>query len=412
MKESLCGFIKMMFREYIIVAFGSASLASAFSLYDTAPMVGTPESQSARYFMSMRGGYDTNPQGTTSRKLRDAGCFVNAALSSTFAEVESVDKVSYTARIGGTRYLGTSGSRGNKYYGDCSLDTSMTHAFSAMSRYTGRLHVSYLPEPGYDNGFSSAGMQGDTLSWSFDNSYSEAIDARWSWHTNVSLSGTMYEEHSFAYDDRQYYSGGFGVNYRESDRLTYTSSVTYREESRSHGMDSRSAFGSVGAKLALDSVSSASASIGAQCKMMANNNTMNPTLDLGYRRRVMDGLSLNAYVKYSDENVDNYHQASRGSYRTSATWRAGAYGTYVLSPDVSYVFRMQVMQTQYRKPTKANMKSGERYTLKPSLSMNYNFTPAVTGTLTAEYTYYHYNRGERTSMYTRWQLSAGMTYRF
>lgn len=368
-------------------------------------------SQSARYFVSMRGGFDTNPQGTTDKKDKKSGCFVNAALSTSFADVESIDQVKYTARLGGTRYLGAS-SAGRRYFGDCSVNASMVHAFSAMSRYRASLHVSYMPEPGYDNGFSSAGMQGDTLSWSLDNDYSEAIDARWSWGLGVNLSGTQYEEKTYSYDDRQYYSGSLRLNYRESDLLTYTASASYREEARSHGMNSQSAFGSLGAQYALDTVSSASASVGVQCKMMDRRNTLNPTLDLGYRRRVTDGLSMNAYVKYSDENVDNYNSSTRSSYRTGSTWRAGAYGTYILSPDVSYVFRVQVMQTQYRKPTNAEMQSASRQTVKPSLSMNYNFTPNVAGTLTAEYTHYVYERGNKESKYTRWQLSAGLNYRF
>lgn len=370
-----------------------------------------PLSQNARYFVSMRGGFDTNPQGTTDKKEKKSGCFVNAALSSTFADMESTDRLRYTARLGGTRYLGTS-SAGRRYFGDCSVDASMVHAFSAMSRYSGSLHVSYMPEPGYDNGYSSAGMQGDTFSWNFDNVYSEAIDARWSWNVGFNLSGTQYEKNTYSNDDRQYYSVSAGLNYRESDRLTYISSVSYRDEARSHGMESQSAFCSAGAQYALDSVSSATVSVGAQCKMMDGRSTMNPTLDLGYRRRVSDGLSMNAYIKYSDENVDNYNSSSNSSYRSCATWRAGAYGAYTLSPDVSFVFQMQVMETLYRKPTGPKLRSASRYTVKPTLSMNYNFTPSVSGTLSAEYTYYHYERGGKASMYTRWQYSAGISYNF
>lgn len=402
----------MKFSELIAVAISTAPLVSAFSLYDTAPMVGVPESQKAQYFFNVKGGYDTNPQGTTNKSNRKGGCFANASFSSTFADVESVDQLSYSARLGGTRYFGTTGRDGREYYGDCSADVSYVHAFSAVSRYTGRLHVSYMPEPGYDNGFSSAGMQGDTLSWSMDNSYAEAIDARWSWNVGASLSGTKYEESTYSYDDRQYYSASLGLNYRESDRLTYTSSLSFREESRSHGMGSQSAFGSLGIQYALDPVSVLSASVGAQGKRMDHRNTVNPTLDLGYRRRVTDGLSLNWYVKYSDENVDNYNRESAASYRTGSTWRAGAYGTYVLSPDVSYVFRVQVMQTDYRRPTKSSMKNASRYSVKPSLSMHYHFTPEVTGMVTAEYTFYHYERGDKSSMYNRWQLSSGLSYRF
>lgn len=402
----------MKFSELIAVAISAAPLASAFSLYDTAPMVGVPESQSATYSFSVNGGYDTNPQGTTNKDDQKGGCFVNASFSSTYADVESVEQLSYSARLGGSRYFGTTGSGGNKYYGDCCVDGMLVHAFSAMSRYTGRLHVSYMPEPGYDNGFSSAGMQGDTLSWSFDNSYAEAIDARWSWNAGASLSGTKYMESSYTYDDRQYYSASLGLNYRESDRLTYTSSVSYRAEPRSYGMNSQSAFGSLGIQYALDPVSALTVDAGVQCKRMDHRNTANPTLNLGYRRRVTDGLSLNWYVKYSDENVDNYSRSSAASYRSGATWRAGAYGTYVLSPDVSYEFRVQVMQTDYRKPTKAGMENATRCSVKPGLTMNYHFSPEVMGSVAAEYTYYRYERGDKAAMYNRWQISTGLSYRF
>lgn len=404
----------MSFCKFIAATLGTASVASAFSLYETAPAVGVAESQAARYTVASRFGYDTNPGGTTSRysKKKDAGCFVNASLNTSFADVESLDKLTYRVRLGGTHYLGTDSGTGRKYYADCSADADLVHAFSMRSRYSGRLHVSYMPEPGYDNGFSSAGMRGDTLSWSLDNGYSEAIDARWSWNLGANLSGTHYEQHTQTIDDRQYYSGSAGLNYRESDRLTYTSSVSLREESRSYGTSSRSAFASAGGQYALDPVSTVSLSLGAQAKSMAGRTTVNPTLNFGYRRRVTDGLSMRAYVKYSDENVDNYRRENSGSYRSCAAWRMGAYGTYVLSPDVSYVFQVQFQHTEYTKGTVPGMDDAKRYTVRPSVTMNYNFTPSLQGKLSAEYTYYRYEREKNSSMYTRWQYSAGMSYRF
>lgn len=404
--------MKSFFLKSLVAAGCVATSASAISLYESAPMVGFAESHSAKYFASVKFGYDTNPQGTTVKSAKKAGCYVNAAVSSTFAEVESVDRLSYEVRMGATRYLGNAvEGGGRKYYGDCAADVSYSHAFSSMSRYTGRLHVSYMPEPGYDNGFSSAGMMGDTLSWSFDNTYSQAIDMRWSWNAGFNVSGTHYSESSYRYDDRQYYSCSLGLNYRASDRLTYTSSLTYRWEERTHGAASRSAFASVGLQYALDPVSTLSASVGAQCKIMEGKVTANPTLNLGYRRRVTDGLSLNSYVSYSDENVNNYNSVARSSYRSCGSWRAGMYGTYVLSPDVSFVFGVQSLYTQYSKGT-ANMQDAERVTLKPSVTMNYNFTPKLQGSVGVEYTYYMYSRSDEDSMYNRWRVWTGIAYRF
>lgn len=404
--------MKSLFLKMFVGVVAGASAASALSLYDTAPVVGLPESHVAQYFFTLNGGYDTNPSGATERKTKEAGEYVNASFSASFADNESIDKMSCSARLGGTHYLGSPTGNGRKYYSDSSLDATLSHAFSAMSRYTGSIHLSYLPEPGYDNGYSSAGMQGDTLSWNFNNSYSEAIDARWSWNAGANVSGTKYSERTYSYDDRQYYSASLGLNYRDSDRLTYTSSASCRYESRSYGLNSQSLFVSGGVQLALDPVSSASVSVGAQCKLMAHKSTGNPTLDAGYRRRVSDGLSLNAYVKYSDENVDNYSRSTDSSYRSSATWRIGAYGTYVLSPDVSYIFRIQSMLTGYDKSTSASMATSKRMSLNPSVTMQYNFTPKIQGNVMAEYTYYCYERGSAESKYTRWKLSAGLSYRF
>lgn len=404
--------MKSFFLKSLVVAGVGATSASALSLYETAPAVGFAESQSAQYFASVKFGYDTNPQGTTHKQERHAGTYVNASVSSTFADVESVNQLTYNVRLGGTRYLGnaTAGG-GKKYYGDCGADVSYTHAFSSMSRYTGRLHVSYMPEPGYDNGFSSAGMMGDTLSWSFNNTYSQAIDMRWSWNVGFNVYGTHYTEKTYSYDDRRYYSVSTGLNYRASDRLTYTSSLSYRLEERSHGYNSESAFASVGFQYALDPVSTFSASVGAQCKMMDNETTGNPTFNIGYRRRVSDGLSVNTYASYSDENTNNYNRHDGTSYRSCGTWRGGLYGTYVLSPDVSFAFGGQAMYTKYSKSTGGRSDS-ERFSIKPSVTMNYNFSRELQGSIGVEYTYYAYDREDNDSMYSRWRVWTGLTYRF
>lgn len=402
--------MKSFFLKSLVAVSVGAMSASAISLYETAPMVGFAESQSAQYFASVNFGYDTNPQGTTVKSKKDAGCYVNASVSSTFASVESVDQLTYNVRLGATCYLSGTQNDGRKYYGDSAADVTYTHAFSSMSRYTGRLHVSYMPEPGYDNGFSSAGMMGDTLSWSIDNTYSQAIDSRWSWHVGFNVSGTHYTETSYRYDDRQYYSASAGLNYRASDRLTYTSSLSYRWEERTHGSSSQSAFANVGFQYALDPVSTFSATVGAQCKTMCGEQTANPTLNVGYRRRVSDGLSLNSYVSYSDENANNYSSLSRSSYRSCGSWRAGMYGTYVLSPDVSFTFGSQFMYTKYAKGP-ASMPDAERASLKPSVTMNYQFTRAWQGSVGAEYTYYTY-KSNGSSMYNRWRLWTGLSYHF
>lgn len=405
--------MKTFFLKSFAVAAMAAPTVSAFSLYDTAPVVGLAESQPAKYFASMNMGYDTRPGGSASsgRSQQKGSMFVGGSISSTYSDVESVDKLSYSARVGGTRYVGGSGVNGQRYSANCGADVHMVHAFDAMSRYSGRFSLSYQPEPGYDNGISSQGLRGDSLTWSLGNTYSSALDARWSWNVGVDYSGTQYEQKTSRTDDRQYVSGHAGLYYKESDLLTYTSNISYREEMRSHGANSKSTFGTVGFQRALDTVSSCNASAGVQMKMMGGETRPYPTFDLGYRRRVADGLSMNAYVKYSNENVDNYSVSTASSYKSSAAWRFGMYGTYVLSPDVSFVGRIQSMYTAYRRNPNPAMPDYDRYSYSGSVSMNYNFSPDVQGSLSVEYTKYYEGRAS-AACYNRMQYSAGLSYRF
>lgn len=406
--------MKRLVLNGFVAALGTAATACGFSLYDTAPIVGVQESQAAQYFMSVSGGYDSNPSGSENgygnRNGKKGGEFVSASLSTTYADVESVDKLSYSARIGGSYYFG--GYNDNrKYQSNSGLGASWSHAFSAQSRYNGALNVSYQPEPGYDNGISSQGLTGDTFTWSTNHGYSEAMDARWSWNAGVSSSGTKYDGNSANQDDRWYVSANLGLSYKESDLRTYTLSSSWRDELRGEGENSRSVFLSLGMQQALDAVSSFNVTCGTQLKTMVGTSNLYPTLNVGYQRRVTDGLSLSAYAAYSDENVDNYSRSYAASYRSCPTWRVGAYGTYVLSPDVSYAFRVQFMRTEYKKSQSSSMPSGCRQTIDPSATLNYNFSPTLQGNITVGYTHYLNERNEK-QQYTRWKISTGVSYRF
>lgn len=404
MKKLLC--------KTLALAVGASPSALAFSLYDTAPAVGVPESYAAHYEANITGGYDTNPSGSSSKKGRKAGVYANGSVSTRFADVESVDKLTYTVRLGATYYF-SGGEAGKKYYGDCMLSAMHVHAFSEMSRNTISLNATYRPEPGYDNGMSGQGHLGDTLSWSASDTYSQAIDSRWSWNVTGSCYGTRYEHRSTAQDDREYLTGSLGLHYRESDRLTYMLSTSGREELRTYGASSRSLYATGGFQYALDIVSTCSLSTGVQCKTMDSRSKLSPTLDAGYRRRVTDGLSINTYARYSDENADCYNSRQGSTYRSSMSWRVGASGTYTLSPDVTFSFSLSYMHASQKRATggTGHTPSSSRETFNPSVSMRYTFSPEVSGSLGCEYTYY-ISRSYSNMSYERWRFFSGISYSF
>lgn len=404
--------MRSLFLRVFFVGVALPFSASALSLYDTAPLVGLPQSSAAHYSFSSRVGYDTNPQVTTNKSRQSESMYLSANVSTRYAEYESVDRLSYSARLGGTRYFGGQGAGdGKRYYADCSLVASLSHAFSAMSRYIGSVRVTYTPEPSYDDAVSRQSRSGDTLSWNVDNVYHQAIDSRWSWNVSGSYSGTEYSGNSGRYDNRQYLSGGGGLHYRDSDLLTYTSSVSYREEMREYGLNSRSVFASVGFQRALDPTASCSLSLGVQGKMIGGDIQTSPTLHAGYRREVTEGFSVNWYLAFSNENIDSYDSYSSGSYRDCASWRSGATASYTLSPDVQFTFGFQAMLTKYSDATSRSLRDATKYTIMPNVGMNYRFSTHLVGNFGTEYTYYRYER-ERRSSYTRVRVYSGLTYDF
>ncbi|MGN0867980.1 MAG: hypothetical protein ACI4O9_00440 [Akkermansia sp.] len=404
--------MRSLFLRVFFVGVALPFAASALSLYDAAPMVGLPQSSAAHYSFSSCVGYDTNPQATTNKSGQSESMYVSANVSTRYAEYESVDRLSYSARLGGTRYFGSQGAGdGKRYYADCSLVASLSHAFSAMSRYIGSVRVTYTPEPSYDDAMSRQSRSGDTLSWNVDNVYHQAIDSRWSWNVSGSYSGTEYSGDSGRYDNRQYLSGGGGLHYRDSDLLTYTSSVSYREEMREYGLNSRSVFASVGFQRALDPTASCSLSLGVQGKMIGGDIQTSPTLHAGYRRVVTEGFSVNWYLAFSNENIDSYDSYSTGSYRDCASWRSGATASYTLSPDVQFTFGFQAMLTKYSDATNHSLRDATKYTITPNVGMNYRFSTHLVGNIGTDYTYYRYDR-ERRSSYTRVRVYSGLTYDF
>ena len=138
--------MKSFFYKQLVLACLCAGGAAAVSLYDTAPMVGLPESHTAKYNAYAKLGYDSNVN--TSHSNATSSPFVTAGLGASFADYESVDKISYRFNLGMTRYLNSDTGYIDGVYGgkssfaDCGLTGTIVHAFNSRSRIT---QVGFLP---------------------------------------------------------------------------------------------------------------------------------------------------------------------------------------------------------------------------------------------------------------------------
>lgn len=400
--------MKSYFYRFLLLSGVVAASADAISLYDMAPSVGLPQSHAATYNVYGRFGYDSNMNSTTS-EYEKASVYANAGVGASFSDFESVDKISYRFNLGATRYFQDADNEGQKMYADCGLTASLVHAFTARSTYSASLNVSYSPEPDYASGISASRRQGDCLNWLFSNAYNQSIDSRLSWNVSSSYSGNLYSETEYQSDNRQYFQVGGGMNYRASELLSYNTNLSYRYDLRNEGYNSNNLTFTVGFSRSLDPVSSCSGSIGLQTKQVHNDTILTPNVNLGYNRKVAEGLSVNSFATLSNENVDTYRGVG-ANYLSDLTLRIGVNCNYVLSPDVSFSFGVSCMRSEYTKGT-GRLQDEVSTTINPTLGMSYRFSQDLTGTISYQYTWYDSDRSGGYK-YDRHNISTGLTYTF
>lgn len=401
--------MKSGFYKFLLLSGVCVSSAGAISLYDTAPVVGLPESHTAHYSAYASLGYDSNVN--TSHSDEDSSAFVRAGMQASFADFESLDKISYRLNLGMTHYLSSAKRHGGKEsYADLSLTGSLVHAFSSRSTYSAAVSLIYSPEPDYSTGISAARRQGECFYWSFNNAYNHSIDTRWSWNVSAGYSGVLYSETEYQSDDRQYFTVSTGLNYRASELLSYNTTFYYKHDMRDYGYNSDNLTLMVGFNRALDPVSSCSVNIGVQQKYVHGDSFLSPNVRMGYNRKVTEGLSVNSYVVLSNENVDTYRRGGF-NYLSDLTTRVGVDASYALSPDVSFSFGFSVYYAQYTKGTH-RMQDETNVSYQPHVGMNYKFTEDLTGNICYEYTYYDADSKRKHSDYTRHVVSTGLSYTF
>lgn len=381
-----------------------APAAYGMSLYDTAPPIGLPESHAVRYSANLSLGWDDNLN--SSKYNRESGGYVSFGVGASWADYESITKISYSANVGGTLYNEKANDTDQQLFSNISLSASLSHSFSAGRSCSLSLSLSYSPEPDYANGISAARTQGECLNWSLSTSYSQSIDSRWSWSANTGYSGNIYTTGEFEIDDRQYLSGGLSLSYRYSNRTSYSLSTSGRYEMRTFGLDSESLFLTASMNHSLSPVSSMSISSGAQAKFIDGQTDYYPNIRFGYNRSLSDGLSMNSYLSLDNENVSTYNH--RGNYLSDLTWRLGADMSYRFTHRVSFTFGASLLDSSYSKGTNG-LGDNDRTTWTASVGMSYMFTSKLSGNI--NYTYTHasgsYNYG-----YYRNNVSAGVSYSF
>ncbi len=383
----------------------AAAPAFAFDLYDTAPSIGMLESHAVRYSAYVNVGYDDNLN--SSENDPQDGMFAQAGVGASYADREAATQISYSVNLGARLYDEESDTTNRRLVSISTLSASLSHSFSPSSVYSTDLRMSYTTEPNIASGISSSYDQGEYINWAWSHAYSQAIDARWSWTINGTYSGMIYTEDEYNDDNRQYLTAGLTLSYRYSSLTTYSMGTSYRHDIREEGENSDNVYLNLSVSHSLSPLSSVYASVGVQCKMIADESDLYPTFRAGYRRQITDGLSANIYVSLDNENIDA-GRAANDLYLSDQTVRAGADLSYAWTHKVTFYVDGSLLYRDYSDHTGGAPDKTDT-TLVIGVGMRYKFTEHLTGNIDYRYTSADRDVG---GDYERNRISTGLSYTF
>ena len=381
-----------------------APAVQAYSLFDAAPAVGVPESYAIRYNAYVNVGVDDNVNSSV--RDEESGGFVRLGVGASYADYESVTKLNYTAKVGAQLYDKEAHGTEDRSFTDILINGSFTHSMGRGRQYSCSLGLTYTPEVDYSDSFSRDRSYGERLNWYINNVYSHALDERWSANLSLSYSGDVSFDDN--YDDRQYLTVGGGVHYKASERTTYGLSTRYRYDFREVGLESESIYLNGTVSYALSPVSSMFLSVGTQYKIVDGEGDVYPDVSFSYNRELAEGMSVRAYLTYSNENVMSNLKAWGDDYRSVETLRAGLRFNYVYTPRVSFSCGLVYTQAEYSESTRGT-EGYDRTYWSANAGMAYKLTGSTT--LTLDYAYYTGDTYESEN-YQRNVVSAGLNYTF
>ena len=395
--------MKSLVYKMLMVAGVFAPAVQAYSLFDAAPAVGVPESYAIRYDAYVNVGVDDNVN--SSSRNEESGGFVKLGVGASYADYESVTKLNYTARIGAQLYDKEAHGTEDSSFTDVLINGHLTHSMGRGRQYSCSLGLTYSPEVDYSDNFARERSYGERLNWYINNTYSHAIDERWAANLSLAYSGDVSFDDN--YDDRQYLTVGAGVNYKASERTTYGLSTRYRYEFREVGVESESIYLNGSVTYALSPVSSLYLSAGTQYKIVDGSGEVYPDISFSYNRVLTEGMSVKAYLTYSNENVMSNLKVLSDDYRSVETLRAGVRINYVYTPRVS--FNCGVVCTQSEYSDSLNGSGGyDRTYWSANVGMSYKLTDSTA--LNLDYAYYTGDTYDDN--YQRNVVSAGLNYTF
>lgn len=377
-------------RSLLLVGFClGVPTAGAYSLFDTAPSIGLPESYPIKWSVSISAGYDTNVNAVnrSSAQYKESS-FVRFGIHSSYSDQDSITSLSYSMNLGGTLYTQNVSGSSNQLMSNSDFTLSLSHRFDSTLSYSTSNHVSYTPEPDYESGISASRRQGEAFNYSTSHTISKALDSRWSLSTSASYSGVMYSNKEYSQDDRNYVNVSESISFRINSRTSYTASFSGQMVNRNKGLNARNLYANVGVNHSLSPVSSCSLTVGSQMK---NQNGMadkwSPTLKAGYNRVVAGRLNVSSYISFSNESVGTYRNGR--NYGSDQCWRMGISCSQPLTHVISlnygasailnhYAMGQQGLTSDSERTYNLNVGFGWRHTSHLSSSISYSFTDGHT----------------------------------
>ena len=332
-----------------LVALGALGCAgvSAQSLYNIAPNDDeATDSLPLTWTVGVNVGYDDNAL-PLSLGGEDGSGFISAFVQASIASVTPQTTWDLYARIGGRHYFDSLElAESNETNGEVRVGANLTYRASERLRFSSRNFVAYETEPDFDFGIAADRRVGNYLRWSSQNSVGYRWTERLGTQTGVDFNGVVYDD----IDDSDFARFQFrhDFRYRVSPQTVVTAGYRFATTQNDVGGDPESHFLVAGIEQQISPVSAVVLRGGWQLVDGADSNS-NFFAEAALRSQLTQQLSLNAFLRYGNEEFNRFIQDLGGTYifDSNDTLRIGARASYAVNPQLSLFGGLNFISTTF-----------------------------------------------------------------
>lgn len=316
---------------------------------------------------------------------------LNPYVGVSFASATAQTTWAVYARLGAIYYLDDPEGQADSIYGQSRLGIDLTHRFNERLRYVQSTYLSYELEPDYSYGFATTRQISEYLYYQTDHALGYRWTERFATYTGVNLSGLAYDE--LANSDRFTWTLYNQFRYQLTPQTVLTATYRYSHTAGDgFASDSNNHYLLGGVEHRFSPTTVGVLNVGAQFRDVdGGESNTNPFIEANLNSQLNQQFSVQTYLRYGAEDYDTvFGGPVFFEYQNRLTLRFGATGTYAISPDLSIVGGIAVINASYEdginQTTNTSVSDADETLFNGFIGANYKFTDMLSGNVSYSYT--------------------------